>query len=206
VTSFLLPRLRAGRRPVGRWGKSGSALWHVLACGLGLAALLNGSMRGQELAPSEYQVKAVWLLNFARFAEWPTNAFPDPRAPFVVGVVGKDPFGKNLERAFEGKVFKGRPFAFKRISSRVQTQGCHILFIPSSEGRRIRDWPERLKGEAVMTVSEVEGFLDYGGTVNFVLKDNTVRFEINVKAAQSAGLKLNANLLKVAVMVKGKYD
>lgn len=206
MTSPTLTHLQGGRPQLGRGRNSGWALWRALAWVLALAALLNGSMRGQETAPSEYQVKAVWLLNFARFAEWPTNAFPGPKAPFVVGVVGKDLFGKNLEKAFEGKLFKGRSFAFKHISSELEARGCHILFISSSEGRRIRDWPGKLKGAAAMTVSEVEGFLDYGGAINFVLKDGTVRFEINVKAAQAAGLKLNANLLKVAVTVKGKYD
>ena len=164
------------------------------------------SVCAQETAPSEHQVKAVWLLNFARFVEWPATAFPNATAPLVVGVVGKDPFGRELERAFAAKTVKGRSFAFRRVSTEADLQGCHIMFVPSSERKRTRDWTGKLQGKAVLTVGESEEFLQNGGIINFLLKDNTVRFEISLNAAQAAGLKLHANLLKVAVAVQGKYD
>jgi hypothetical protein len=186
--------------------RSVRCLWRRLACWVGLVSLLSTNLRSQETAPTEYQVKAVWLLNFARFVEWPTNTFPHDASPFVVGVLGKDPFGKDLERAFERKTFRGRPFTFKRISSESERYGCHILFVPSSERRRFREGADKLRRAPVLTVGEGENFLEDGGIINFTLKDNSVRFEIDVKAAQAAKLKLNANLLKVAATVRGKYD
>lgn len=180
--------------------------WSVLGCILLCGVLGARSVSAEESAPSEHQVKAVWLLNFARFVEWPATAFPNATAPFVVGVVGKDPFGRELERAFTGKTVKGRPFVFRRISNDADLGGCHILFVPASERKRTRDWIGKLQGGAVLTVGETEEFLQNGGVINFLLKDNTVRFEISLNAAQAAGLKLHANLLKVAVAVQGKYD
>jgi hypothetical protein len=180
----------------------------LLACSwvLVYAGPVAQTVSAQEAVPSEHQVKAVWLLNFARFVEWPATAFPNATAPLVVGVVGKDPFGRELERAFAGKTVKGRSFEFRRISNEADLHGCHIMFVPSSERKRTRDWTGKLQGKAVLTVGESEEFLQNGGVINFLLKDNTVRFEISLNAAQSARLKLHANLLKVAVAVQGKYD
>ncbi len=160
----------------------------------------------EDVQLSEYQVKAALLLNFVRYSEWPASAFAGDRSPYVVGVVGRDPFGRDLERAFEGKSVKGRPFLLKRVSSDQEMRECHLLFVSSSERRRLRDLPERLKGSPVLTVGESAEFLDQGGVINFLIKDGSVRFEINPEAAQAARLKLDANLLKVAVSVRRKYD
>jgi hypothetical protein len=170
-----------------------------------LAAWLNGPLRAQEPL-SEHQVKAVWLLNFARFVEWPESAFAGPNDPIVVGVAGKDPFGAGLEKVFSGKTVKGRSFRIRQVSTDQEMRGCHLLFVVSSDRRKPRDWAEKLKRAPVLTVGETEEFLGDGGIINFVLKDSSVRFEINLKAAQAAGLRLDANLLKVAVSVRGKYD
>ncbi len=176
-------------------------LWVVLLSG----ASPNFS-RAQEVTFSEYEVKAAWLLNFARFATWPTNAFISSNAPIVMGIVGKDSFGRSLERAFSGKTVKGRPLVIKRLVPDQEMPQCHILFVSASEYRRFKDISEKLRTNAVLTVGESDAFLDAGGMVNFVLKEKSIRFEISVQAAQTAGLKLEANLLKVAVSVRGKYE
>jgi hypothetical protein len=187
------------------------ARWSVWRALLGLMAFglilgVDFAPRAQEPAASEYQVKAAWLLNFARFVEWPGRSFGSPRAPFVVGVVGRDPFGKDLEQAFAGKTVRGRAFEFRHFPSDSDLHGCHILFFGKSERRRIRDQLSKIGTVPVLTVGEDEDFLEEGGIVNFLLKDRSIRFEINLKAAQAAELKLDANLLKVAVEVRGKYD
>src|SRR2546426_126694 len=82
----------------------------LLALVTSFAGFVNGPLPAQDLPVSEYRVKAVWLLNFARFVDWPPSAFANPHSPFVVGLLGKDPFGKDLEKALEGKTVKGRAF------------------------------------------------------------------------------------------------
>ena len=162
--------------------------------------------RAQETTFSEYEVKAAWLLNFARFVNWPTNTFQSLESPIVVGVAGKDPFGRLLEKAFAGKTVKGRSLVVRHPTTDQELRQCHIVFVSNSERRRLREILEKLGNHAVLTVGESEDFLDQGGVVNFVLKEKSIRFEINVQAAKSAGLRMEANLLKIATSVRGKYE
>jgi len=158
---------------------------------------------------SEFEVKAAWLFNFARFVDWPTNTFTNPATPLVVGVVGvggKDPFGRELEKAFTDRTIRGRPVILKRGPLESELTGCHLLYVAPSERRRFRELFEKLRGAPVLTVGESDEFLEQGGIINFVRKDNAVRFDIDVRSAQRAGLKLDANLLKVALTVRGRYE
>lgn len=195
ATLPLPPRIRPGPWP------------RVLAM---ITAILIGAVpadsRGQETGFSEYEIKAAWLLNFARFVNWPTNAFGSPNSPIVMGVAGRDPFGRLLEKVFAGKTVKGRPLVIRHPASDQELQQCHILFISNSERRRLREMLEKLATQPVLTVGETDDFLDQGGILNFVLKEQSIRFEINVQAAKAAGLKLEANLLKIATSVRGKYE
>ena len=176
----------------------------LLACAL---LLLGPHARPAEEAPlSEYQVKAALLLNFVRYSDWPVGAFAKTNSPYVIGIVGRDPFGADLEKAFEGKTNKGRPFLLKRVSSDQEIRVCHLLFVPSSERRRSRDLLEKLQGAPVLTVGESSDFLDQGGVINLLLKNGSVPFEINLEPARIARLKLDANLLKVAASVRGKHE
>jgi hypothetical protein len=163
--------------------------------------------RPAEQAPlSEYQVKAALLLNFVRYSDWPAGGFAKTNSPYVIGIVGRDPFGADLERTFERKIVKGRTFLLKRVSSEQEIRACHLLFAPSSERRRSRDLLEKIKGAPVLTVGESADFLDQGGAINLLIKDGSVRFEINLEPARIGRLKLDANLLDLAVSVRGKYD
>jgi hypothetical protein len=173
---------------------------------LSLVCVLSAPLRAEEPMPSEYEVKADWLLNCARFVDWPGRSFADGQSPFVIGVVGKDPFGKHLDKAFEGKVVKGRAFIVRRLSVDQDLRYCHILFVSTSERKRTRVLLARLKGAPVLTVGETDDFLDQGGMVQFVRKGETIRFTVNLEPAQPACVYLSANLLKVAVSVRGKYE
>ena len=182
----------------------------VAGCALGWLLLLllfcPHARPAEETPLSEYQVKAALLLNFVRYSDWPASAFVDARSPYVVAVVGRDPFGKDLEKAFEGKTVKGRTFLLKRVSNEQEMRACHLLFVSSSERRRSRDLLEKIVGAPVLTVGESPEFLDQGGVINLFLRDGSVRFDINLEPARIAQLKLDANLLTVAVSVRGKHE
>jgi hypothetical protein len=160
----------------------------------------------EEAPLSEYQVKSALLLNFVRYSDWPATAFANPDSPYVVGIAGRDPFGKDLEKAFERKTVKGRPFVLKRVSGEQEMRACHLLFVSSSERRRSRELLEKISGAPVLTVGDFPDFLDHGGVINFLIKDGSVRFEINLEPARGTGIKLDANLLKVAASVRGKHE
>ena len=152
--------------------------------------------------PTEYEVKAAFLYNFAKFVEWPSGAFEDADAPIVIGILGKDPFGPILEQTVGGNTAGGRSLKirqFARIGDGLKR--CHILFISRTAPSPPKQVMERIEGSSVLTVGEVDAFCQDGGIVNFVLQQNRVRFEINPDAAARAGLKISSRLLKLARIV-----
>jgi len=150
---------------------------------------------------SEYQVKAAFLFNFAKFVEWPTEAFPTADAPLQICVLGQDPFGRDFEQVIEDKAVNGHRLEVAHPDGVPQARACQILFIGSSEKQRVRDILQGLTGVSVLTVGDTPGFAKMGGVINFVLDENRVRFEINLKAAERAHLKLSARLLTVAKLI-----
>jgi len=169
-----------------------------------LFLLCPQSRSALEASLTEYQVKAALLFKFVRYTDWPAVAFADASSPYVVGVAGRDPFGKDLEKVLEGKIVKGRKFLFKRVAADQDMRACHLLFVSSSERRRSADLLKKLAGMPVLTVGESSDFLDQGGVINFLIKNESVQFDINLEPARFARLKLDANLLAVAASVRGK--
>ncbi|MGA3190710.1 MAG: YfiR family protein [Bryobacteraceae bacterium] len=138
----------------------------------------------------EYQVKAAFLFNFLKFIEWPPTAGD---GPWVIGVLGTDPFGQALDQTVRGKIVNGRPVEVRRYSRLSEVKDCNILFIGRAAVGRI-GIPVQ---PGLLTVGEAPGFLKAGGIVNFQIDDNRVRFEIQPAAARSAGLRVSAQLLKL---------
>jgi uncharacterized protein DUF4154 len=155
-------------------------------------------------SPTEYQVKAVFLYNFAKFVDWPQPVGNASLDPFVIGVLGDDPFGNVLDQALLGKSVNGRPLRVRRFKRAEDAKACQIVFISSSEGKHLQFILQSLKGTSVLTVGDTKGFADLGGVINFILEDDRVHFEINVDAAESAGLKISSKLLSLAKVVRTK--
>jgi len=148
----------------------------------------------------EYLVKAAFLYNFAKFVEWPNEAFPDARSPISLCILGDDPFGAALE-TIRGKAVRGRKLVIKKYTQIENIQTCHILFISSSERDRLNQVLDLLKTSNVLTVGDIEKFANKGGVVNLIKIGNKIKFEINVAKAREAGLKISSKLLKLAKIV-----
>jgi hypothetical protein len=159
--------------------------------------------RAAERAPilPEYQVKAVFLFNFAQFVEWPAVAFPEAKTPLVIGVLGEDPFGAELDEIVRGETLGLRPLQVRRYQRVEEIEACHILFISRSEGPRLALVLERLKGRSVLTVGDMDEFTRRGGMIRFVTEQNKVRMRINVEAAKRVGLVISSKLLRPADIV-----
>jgi YfiR/HmsC-like len=155
------------------------------------------SSRAQAQEPNEYQVKAAFLYNFAKFVDWPAESFADSSAPLIIGVVGTDPFGRALDEAINGKSVSGRQLTVRRLKWGQNLRGCHVLFISSSERQRLPQIMQSLRGSSVLTVGDVEEFIQQGGIINFILEASKVRFEINSRVADQAGLKISSKLLQL---------
>jgi hypothetical protein len=166
-----------------------------------MAALLLSSdlnLTGQTAISPEYQVKAVFLFNFAQFVEWPARAFPDAQAPLVIGVLGDDPFGSYLDETVRGEKVNDRPLIVQRYRRPGEIKICHVLFISRSETDRMEQVLASVKGRPILTVSDADDFIVRGGMVRLVTEKNKVRIRINVAAVKAANLKVSSKLLRVA--------
>ena len=150
----------------------------------------------------EYAVKAAYIYNFAKFVEWPADAFARPDSPFVIGIIGKDPFGSVIDKAVQGKTIDGRSFTVVRLKLDQDLKQCQILFVSASEKDKISRLFSDLKGAPVLTVGETPQFASRGGIINFKIENGTVRFEINPDAAKRAHLTISSKLLSLARIVK----
>jgi YfiR/HmsC-like len=150
----------------------------------------------QSQSPNEYQVKAAFILNFARFVDWPGDAFADGGS-LVVGVVGDDPFGGALDQ-LSGNSIEGRRLVIRRLKSTDNLRACQILFVSSSERSRLGKIMESVKGASVLTIGDLPQFNQMGGVIKFVVQDNRVRFEINGAAAAQARLRISSKLLALS--------
>ena len=168
---------------------------------LGLAVFAAAAPEaGQD--PLEHEVRAVYLYNFARYITWPAESFAHARAPVRICVMGADPFGDALDRAVAGETINGRPLEAVRIGPQEALRGCHMLYVASSDDRRVNAALAPAQGRPLLTVGEHDRFLDRGGMIRFRRIDNRVRFDINLRAVERNGLRISARLLGVAADVR----
>ena len=151
----------------------------------------------------EYEAKAAFLLNFAKFVEWPAVAFPAPDTPITICVLGVDPFGPILDRMVEGQSVNNRAVRARRSVPEANPRGCHIAFISRYERQGMAQIVSALGSSSVLTVSELPGFTAVGGMIEFVIEEEQVGFYVNAARAEAAGLKLSSRLLRVAKEVRG---
>jgi hypothetical protein len=171
----------------------------VLVCGLVLqpaSAERNDSV--------EIQVKAAYLLHFARYVYWPKGSSADPSIPLVFGVLGRDPMVGILQKTVSGKTVNNRPIRVKEFTTVDQIDQCDILFVPRSESKLAQDVLAEVSGKPILTVSDKESFSAQGGMVEFLLVNDTIRFTINNQAVERAGLKLSSEFLRVAYSIAGR--
>jgi hypothetical protein len=177
----------------------------VILALLGLLGLLpSASVISAELSrPTEYELKAAFLYNFIKFTEWPTEELGKSADPFVIGILGKDPFGQALDKIIEGETVHNKRVVAKRLTRAEEALNCHALFISSSEESNLPRILGLLDGQSVLTVGEIKNFAGRGGVIYLKEENKRLVFEINLEAAKRAGLVMSAQLLKVAKIVKG---
>lgn len=184
-------------------GRRGGAVAAALGFLLGAAALAGPAVAQRTPEREfEYRVKAAFLYNFAKFVDWPAAAFPEPKSPFNLCVLGDDPFGPSLDQTVAGESVGGRPIALQRGARLAELKGCHLLFVSRAEGGRQRELLAALHDGPVLTVGESRSFLDDGGMIDLVLEGNKVRFEVSLPAVEKSPLKISSKLLRLARQVR----
>jgi uncharacterized protein DUF4154 len=156
---------------------------------------------GQSGASTGYKVKTAFLFNFAKFIEWPASSFATPQSSFAICVLGQDPFGSTLTDTLQGKMIGQRPLAVRRLKDKSEARSCQIVFVSSSESQRLAEIVDAVRGGNVLLVGETNGFAASGGTIEFTLENDSVRFAINTDAADRSGLKFSSKLMALAQIV-----
>ena len=160
-----------------------------------------GIAYADSLSQREYMIKAAFLYKFTMFVEWPADRFADESSSIMLCVIGKDPFGTTLEDTVAGKTVKGRHIDIRRINNVDDLDACHLLFVGSSERQRLSNIVARSHEANVLTVGDMDDFVEHGGIINLTKSANKIGFQINLAAATQAQLKLDLKLLKLASSV-----
>jgi len=157
-----------------------------------------GAAQDAHISAMEYQIKAAFLYKFCLYTDWPVAAFSRPDSPFVFGVLGPDSFVAELNTIVKNKTIGKRPVLIRAISGENDLNGVHALFLARTQQRLLPSVRTAAIGFPMLIVTESEGSLGDGATINFTLKNNRVSFEVALDNAQQHGLHLSAKLLEVA--------
>jgi hypothetical protein len=165
-----------------------------------LSLFIAPPTRGQETAVPEEQLKAAFIYNFARFVEWPTNAFSNDSAPLVLGVLGDEEFASKLNSLLKDKKAHNRSFVVRKLGSPSDASTCQIVFVARGDARKTPQAIEAAHGKATLFVGESDDFLANGGMINIVQdeKKKQLSFDINPQAAEKVNLTISSHLLRLA--------
>jgi hypothetical protein len=176
--------------------------WVLAFCGGMLG--IQCSFCGELPAATEYQIKALCLLNLAKYVDWPAQAFAETNSPIVIGIIGENKFEDDLKDAMEGKCIGGRKIMVTAVASEKDYRKCQILFIGASDTAGEAEVLKGVKSLPILTVGETEQFARDGGIIDFTTRDEKVRFVIDLNAARAVGLGISSKLLSLAETVRGK--
>jgi hypothetical protein len=194
------PRLGSGRHfGAGSAWKAWAFLWPVV-CYVLIAAPPRAFAQGDH--EGEYQVKLVFLYNFAEFVQWPADTFRDAGAPLTICVAGDNPFQGEIEQSLRGRTVGGHPLEVRRLNSDEDPHACQMIFVRATEMKATSRILASSKGSSTLTVGEAKGFAERGGILNLTREENKLRFEVNIDAAAQTRLKISSKLLALAKIVK----
>jgi len=174
----------------------------LLLLTLALASAPHQAAAGSEERANSRDVKAVFLVNFLSFTEWPATKLGPPPARLLIAILGDPSFAAAVEKAAAGHTVNGRPIAVQAVETAEQAAGAHLVFIASSQTHRLPAVLRTLAGATVLTVGDTDGFAQDGVAINLYTFDNRVRIEVNSTAAARAGVHLSANLMRLARIVE----
>lgn len=148
----------------------------------------------------EMQLKATFLYNFAQFSEWPPSRFEGPSSPIVIGIFGRDPFGGFIDELVGNATIAGRPVQVRRVASVDEARACHVLFITRDKSAELEAILKALQGTAVLTVSDMKDFTTRGGTIELFVRDNKMKFEVNMTEYKNSNVVISSRVLRLATL------
>lgn len=151
---------------------------------------------------AERQLKAVFLYNFTQFIEWPEGTFDSESDPFIIGILGEDPYNELIEEVVQGEFFEQHPFEVRYYTSIDEALESHILYIKNLDRSVLRKELGKLNASGILTVGDIPDFGKMGGIIGFVTVGGKIRLQINRQAAEQAGLSISPKLLKLADLIE----
>lgn len=170
---------------------------HFAVLLLAWSTALAVPMHSADAAADEYQLKAAFLFNFAKFIEWPAEAFVNG-AQINICVVGNGPFAAQVAKAVAGKEIANRSFQVQTYIGKTEGVICHIVFVSASEQKRLATVLKDFRDAYALTVGECDTFLAQGGIINLRLQESRVHIEINTEAAARLKSRISSKLLSLA--------
>jgi hypothetical protein len=149
---------------------------------------------------SKTEIRAAMIMKFAQFTKWPKEAFEPYHEKITLGIIGKDPFGSQIDLIFKGRQTHGRFWQIRRVEKIKDLWGCHVVFVANSEKEknRFKDILDFCRKHDLLIVGDnIENFCAYGGTINFISNDG-YHFEMNIETARSRKIVIDPNLMKLA--------
>ena len=187
----------AKRRRLRRWWRFCAGRFVLSACAAFILFCASSPIQAQISSTEEYRLKLAFLFNFAKFVQWPADAFPSPQAPLNICIVGRDPFDAEFERQVTERNLYGHPVAIRTLRPSDDFGGCHLIFLPASSDGSLPG-VLRLLDDSAITVGESAGFITRGGVLSFLLEGTNLRFTVNLNASQRTRCRISSRFLALA--------
>jgi hypothetical protein len=180
------------------------ALLFLILTGIAPQCLFSSNAASGEPVVTEYEVKAAYVFNFAKFVDWPSTAFSAKNSPIIIGIIGDDEFGTLLGNIVRGKTIQEHTIAVRPLKWPSDLSSCHIIFISASEQKQMKQITDSLHDRPVLTITEAEEDLQTKGIMNLIVEGGRVQFEIDIAGAEKAHLQISSKLLRLARGYTGK--
>lgn len=167
--------------------------------------LFSPATAADTIITKEYQIKAAFLYNFSKFVEWPAGRFADDSSPIIIGILGASPFGSELEKTVKGRTVNQREIMVKSVTTAEEAACVAVLYVAPGAERRFEEIAVALEKAPVLTVADSKPSAGRKKMILFVMEADKVRFDINVAPAEKAGLKISAQLQKLARAVDSNH-
>lgn len=183
-------------------------MWHILLFSLiGMVVcplLMDTPAHSQRSQFNESQVKSAFLFNLTKFVFWPDGSFKTDDSPFIITILGNDPFGQNLEDIVYHEKVGTHSIVIQRIHRITDLKTAHILYIHRSFADELVTIIDRSAQTGLLTVSDYSNFATQGGAVNFLIRNSHLTIELNLAAAGNNGLKFSSKLLQLARIIESE--
>lgn len=145
------------------------------------------------------KMKAIFIMNFTKLIEWPKSY---REGNFVVGVIGDSPLFKELSKMAKTKKVANQSLKIIKFDDTKEISKCHILYVSKNKSQDISSIVKKVKANSTLIITETQGLVDKGSGINFIIKNNRQKFELNKKNVEKYKLKISSNLEALAFTVK----